>query len=112
EPSPSPPAPAPAPAAAPSPNYLRSLAAALERHKRYPNEARARRSQGQAILRMVLGRDGRVLSWRIVQSAGDPALDEAVGAMVQAASPLPAPPADMMAGGTLELTVPVRFAIR
>ncbi|HEY4250562.1 MAG TPA: energy transducer TonB [Roseomonas sp.] len=118
--APAPAAPAPAvaapaqarTAAAPSPNYVRALLSALERHKRYPDAARARRSQGVAILRMALGPDGRVLNWRILQSAGDPQLDEAVGAMVQAASPLPAPPAEMLTGGTLELTVPVRFAIR
>ena len=109
-------APPPAPAAAPvaaslPPNYISLLMRTLERHRRYPDEARWRRTQGVALLRFRMRRDGTVVGYRIERSAGDPALDQAVQTMIQEASPLPAPPADV-AGDPVELTVPVRFSLR
>jgi TonB family protein len=107
-----PPAPAPAVvAAAPPPSYTALLMRALERHRRYPDEARWRRAQGVALLRFRMRRDGTVVGYRIERSAGDPALDQAVQSMIQQASPLPAPPAEL-AGDPVELTVPVRFSLR
>jgi protein TonB len=106
------PAPTRAPvAAAPPPSYVATLMRALERHRRYPDEARWRRAEGVALLRFRMQRDGTVVGYRIERSAGDPALDQAVQKMIQDASPLPAPPAEM-ADGSLELTVPVRFSLR
>lgn len=109
-------APPPAPAAAPvaaslPPNYISLLMRTLERHRRYPDEARWRRTQGVALLRFRMRRDGTVVGYRIERSAGDPALDQAVQTMIQEASPLPAPPADVV-GDPVELTVPVRFSLR
>jgi protein TonB len=104
-------APAAPVAAAPPPNYVARLFAALERHKAYPQEARYRRAQGVAMLRFRMRRDGTVTGYRLERSAGDAALDEAVLAMIQRASPLPAPPPEL-AGDPIELTVPVRFALR
>jgi protein TonB len=98
-------------AATPAPNYVAQLFAALERHKTYPHEARFRRAQGVAMLRFRMRRDGTVVGYRLERSAGDPALDEAVLAMIQRASPLPAPPAELP-GEPIELTVPVRFGLR
>lgn len=104
---------APAPAAQPAgppPSYLQALAAALERQKRYPEAARARRAAGVALLRFTVTRDGRVASWRIERGTGDADLDRAVEEMIRRAS-LPAMPADMP-GNSLEVAVPVRFRIR
>ncbi|WP_188972288.1 energy transducer TonB, partial [Neoroseomonas lacus] len=104
---------APSPAARPSappPSYLRAVAAALERQKRYPESARARRATGVALLRFIVMRDGRVASWRIERSAGEADLDQAVEAMIQRAS-LPAMPADMP-GDSLVIAVPIRFQLR
>ncbi|MFC7473648.1 energy transducer TonB [Dankookia sp. GCM10030260] len=114
-PAPAPPAPAaraaaPA-AAAPPASYVARLFAALERHKTYPQEARFRRAQGVAMLHFRMRRDGTVIGYRLERSAGDAALDGAVLAMIERASPLPAPPAEVT-GDPIELTVPVRFALR
>ncbi|MDB5374860.1 MAG: energy transducer TonB, partial [Belnapia sp.] len=115
------PAPAPAPAAvpvaaatvaaAPSPSYTALLLRALEKHRRYPEDARWRRAQGIALLRFRMTRDGTVVGYRIERSAGDASLDQAVQTMIQNASPLPAPPDDLP-GNPVELTVPVRFTLR
>lgn len=98
------------PAAGPPPSYLQALAAALERHKRYPEAARTRRATGVALLQFTVMRDGRVAHWRIARSAGDGDLDRAVEAMIQAAR-LPAMPPGME-GDSLAITVPVRFQLR
>jgi len=97
----------------PSASYVARLLGALERQKHYPEAARWRRSQGVALLRFRMRRDGTVIGYRIERSAGDPALDEAVLAMIQRASPLPAPPPELQPGQeAIELTVPIRFALR
>ncbi len=92
------------------PDYLSRLRAWLERHKRYPEQARMLRTQGVATLWFRMARDGTVLAWRIDRGSGSPLLDEAVRAMIESASPLPALPAEV-AGGTLELRVPVAFRL-
>ncbi|MDN3568299.1 energy transducer TonB [Paeniroseomonas aquatica] len=115
-PTPTPAAPA-APAAparvsgAPSPSYTALLLRALERHRRYPEDARWRRAEGVAVLRFRMARDGTVVGYRIERSTGDNSLDQAVQTMIQNASPLPPPP-DELAGNPVELTVPVRFTLR
>lgn len=101
---------APASAADFPPDYLTRLRAWLERHKRYPEQARMLRTQGVATLWFRMARDGTVLAWRIDRGSGSPLLDEAVRAMIESASPLPALPAEV-AGGTLELRVPVAFRL-
>ncbi len=84
--------------------------AALERQKQYPSSARARRAEGVVLLRFTMLRDGRVTSWRIERSSGEPDLDQAVEAMIQRVS-LPAMPPSMT-DDNLEVTVPVRFQLR
>lgn len=102
--------PPPRPAAGPPPSYLQALLGALEREKRYPEAARARRATGVAILRFTVMRDGRLAVWRIERSSGDADLDRAVEAMIARAR-LPAMPAEM-AGESLEVAVPIRFQLR
>ncbi|WP_434623537.1 energy transducer TonB [Azospirillum sp. B2RO_4] len=116
-----PPAPAPAPApAAPAPSAAASraipswqgrLLSHLERHKRYPRAAQARRQEGVAQVRFTIDRDGNVLSVRLDRSSGVASLDEETVEMVRRASPLPAPPEEM-AKDRIELVVPVQFFIR
>ncbi|MBR0683503.1 TonB family protein [Roseomonas eburnea] len=104
---------APAPAARPAgppASYLQALAAALERQKRYPEAARARRAAGTALLRFRVMRNGHVARWQIERSTGDADLDRAVADMISRVS-LPAMPAEM-SGESLEVAVPVRFQIR
>jgi periplasmic protein TonB len=88
-----------------------TLAAHLERFKRYPAEAMRRDQQGIVKLAFTIDREGHVLSSQIVQSSGSPMLDEETLAMLQRAQPLPAPPANIPAQ-QLTFVVPVRFNIR
>ena len=105
---------APAPSAAPSravPSWQGRLLSHLERHKRYPRSAQARRQEGVAQVRFTIDRNGNVLSVRLDRSSGVASLDEETVEMVQRASPLPAPPEEM-AKDRIELVVPVQFFIR
>lgn len=84
------------------------VVAHLERRKRYPSAARARGEQGTVLVAFRIDAGGRVLSASLARSSGHSALDEAALAMVERASPVPAPPS----GEGTTLTAPVRFVRR
>ncbi|PWC31946.1 energy transducer TonB, partial [Azospirillum sp. TSO22-1] len=115
--TPAPPA-APAPAAAPaSPpasvvaSWRGALLRHLERYKRYPRAAQLQRLEGVAQVRVVLDRQGNVLSAKLERGSGHTILDGETEEMVRRASPLPAPPPEI-ASDRIELVVPVEFALR
>jgi periplasmic protein TonB len=103
-------APAPAVAAA-APSWHGAVLAHLERHKRYPARARARRQEGTTLVRFTVDRDGEVLRVALAEPSGHAALDEEALALLPRAAPLPAPPAGAGAG-PFELVVPVQFRLR
>ena len=83
----------------------------LERHKRYPAEAAARKEHGVAHLAFSIDRRGSVTASRILRSSGFATLDHETLALAKRASPFPPPPADI-AGPQVDLTVLVRFNMR
>lgn len=87
------------------------LLAHLEKHKRYPPEARMRRQQGVSYLYFVMDRQGRVLNHKLQRSSGSSFLDDEVLALIQRAQPLPPIPADRPED-QLEFIVPIQFSIR
>ncbi len=91
--------------------WEKTLVSHLNRFKRYPESARARGTQGGVSVTFTIDRGGRVIASRILQSSGSPALDAEALAVLQRASPLPAPP-DQVAGATFNLTLPIQFRIR
>lgn len=108
---PSRPAPPAASAAAATQTWQGRLLAHLERRKRYPAEARARRLQGVTHVRFTMDRQGRVLAAAVERGSGHVALDREALALLQRAQPLPAPPAETP-GERITLTVPVEFFTR
>lgn len=82
------------------------LIAHLNRYKRFPGGA----SPGTVQVAFAIDRSGHVLSARVVGSSGDSALDNEAAAMIRRASPVPAPPAGVGGGGSVSLSVPVRFS--
>jgi protein TonB len=87
------------------------LATHLQRYKRYPAAARARREQGAAQVRFTVDRAGRVLSAGLVRGSGSSSLDEEAMAMIRRAQPLPRPPADVV-GSEFNFNVPVSFSMQ
>jgi periplasmic protein TonB len=86
--------------------WERLLVAQLERHKRYPPQARGK--IGEARLAFSIDRTGRVLASRIVHSSGSEALDQEALALVRRAAPFPPPPAGL-ADDRLSFMVPIRY---
>lgn len=84
---------------------------ALGKRRRYPVWSMSRREQGVPYVRIVMDREGKVLSSRLERSCGFPELDREAVALPRRASPLPKPPDDRP-GDTLELIVPVEFLLR
>ena len=93
------------------PAWTSQLAAVLERNKRYPPMAQARREQGVAQVFFTLDRQGHLVESRIVHSSGAPILDEEALALLHRAQPFPPPPAEL-AGPQVALTVPIRFNLK
>ena len=92
-------------------SWQKQIVTQLGKHRRYPAEARAKRHQGEALVRFTVDREGRVIASSIVSSSGSSLLDEeALGVLVRA-SPLPEPPEELV-GTTFDLEIPIRFRIR
>jgi periplasmic protein TonB len=88
-----------------SPATWRSmLMAHLNRHKRMPPGG----GRGTSQVVFVIDRSGRVMSARLVGSSGHAALDQEAVALARRASPVPPPPPNV-GGGSVTLSVPVRF---
>jgi periplasmic protein TonB len=104
-----PPRPAPAPAAI-SAAWRAELGAWLQSHKSYPESARDRGEEGEAVLRFRVDRSGRVLDYAVVRSSGYPDLDASIKTMMQGAT-LPAFP-DTMPQPQVQVSVAIRFALR
>jgi protein TonB len=102
--------PAPSASSASSATWEAELLAHLEKYRRYPAAARARREQGVAHVRFRMDREGHVLSAEIRRSSGSVALDRAALDTLRRAQPLPAIPADRP--DPLELAVPIEFFIK
>lgn len=88
-----------------------ALRAHLERYKRYPSSAMARRQQGISYVRFAMNRDGSVAWARLEQPSGYSRLDDEAMTLMERAQPLPLPPSDV-AGQTIEIVVPIEFFLR
>lgn len=91
--------------------YYSQLARWLNRHKRYPPQARQRRQQGTVRVKFTIDRNGRLLSHQILRSSGHSLLDREVSAMLERASPMPKIP-DTMSRPQLTVTLPIMFNLR
>jgi len=91
--------------------FATTLFGHLNRYKRYPEVARARRTEGVVSLRFTMDRQGHVLSYEIAKGSGSPELDREAQELLKRAEPLPAIPA-AFARDTLDLVIPVEFFLR
>lgn len=91
-------------------NWKSQLVGKLERSKRYPSEARSRGDHGVVQVAFSVDRSGVVHRARIARSSGSQLLDHETLSMLERASPLPPPPADMP-GSLIPIVVPIRYNI-
>ena len=92
-------------------NWQSSLVAHINRHKRYPAEARAHKVEGIVSIEFTLDRSGQILSSRVIHSSGSPILDEEAVALLRRAAPLPSPPQEVPPEG-VRLALPIHFRMR
>jgi len=86
------------------------LLAHLEKYRRYPAAARARREEGVSFVTFRMNRAGKVLSASLGRSSGSIFLDRAAMETIRRAQPLPAIPEGKP--DELELSVPVEFFLQ
>jgi protein TonB len=92
-------------------SWQSQLLSHLARHQRYPDEARRRGIQGTCQVRFNLDGQGKVLSAELAKSSGNIALDRATLAMIRRASPVPAPPAELLINAQLEIVAPFIYTL-
>lgn len=80
----------------------------LDRHKRYPPQARMMKREGRVHLHLTLDRQGRVLSANVERPTGFKPLDTEALETVRRADPLPTPPAEIP-GSVIPINVPIGF---
>jgi protein TonB len=100
---------APAPAAAPAmstASYAALVAGELNRHKAYPESARAAGASGSVGVAFTIGPSGRATAIAITSGSGNAALDSAARQAV-ASIRVPPPP-----GGVFRTATTIRFSLR
>lgn len=88
-----------------------ALRAHLERYKRYPSAAQARRQEGVSYVRFSMNRDGAVRWARLERTSGFSRLDDESLALMERAQPLPPPPSEVP-GTVIEIVVPIEFFLK
>ena len=83
----------------------------LEKHKRYPRQARRRGQEAVVYIRVTINRDGTVVSYKLTQPCPYATLNRETLALINRAQPLPAPPSEIT-GETVEFIVPVAFSLK
>jgi len=81
----------------------------LDQRKVYPRDARQRGEAGSVLISFSVDGSGRISGIGVARSSGFPSLDQAAVDTARQASPLPAPPTNLV-GRALSATI--RFALR
>ncbi|RTE66018.1 energy transducer TonB [Amphritea opalescens] len=84
--------------------------ARIARFKRYPRSARKDGVTGVVVVKFIIRKSGKVESSEIINSSGDPRLDQEAIDMLVRSSPFASVP-DELSSSHLELTLPVEFSL-
>jgi protein TonB len=95
----------------PMETWEHKLLARMQGFLKYPPRALLRRQDGVAYVRVVVDRQGNLVSAELQRSSGIPLLDDEAVAVVARAKPYPPPPPEV-AGDKIARVVPVRFILR
>lgn len=94
-------------------NWSTQVRSKLQRSLNYPDEALSKKWSGKPTLSITIDKAGNVLSVSVVKSSGKAILDKEAIATARRASPLPAPPDEIMNGqGRKSFSIPVRFNLK
>ena len=87
-----------------------ALRARVEERKRYSVDARLNEWEGRAVVAADIVTDGRIVDARIVESSGNPRLDEDARALVSSVSPLKL--ARALEADRLTVKIPIVFGLQ
>jgi periplasmic protein TonB len=91
-------------------SWHKSIVRRINEKKRYPRQARRKKTQGITEVSFTLDRSGTVLGSRVIKSSGSTDLDEEALAVLERSSPFPPPPDDV-AAVTINMRLPIKFQI-
>jgi len=92
-----------------SDDYSDEIGAWIRRHMYYPEDAAKRGEDGASHVHVVLDRQGRVKSVRLVNSSGSYALDDATQGMFRSAQLPPVPPD--MSGNSFDVDLTIDYIL-
>jgi protein TonB len=92
-------------------SWQKSLVFHLNKHKKYPHEARKNGHEGVANVAFTIDRSGKVIASHLEKSSGSDLLDQEAIEVLQRASPFPTPPSDVP-NVTINLSLPIQFRIK
>ena len=92
-------------------SWQKSLVFHLNKHKKYPHDARKNGHEGVANVSFTIDRSGKVISSSLDKSSGSDLLDKEAIEVLNRASPFPTPPADVPQL-TIHLSLPIQFRIK
>lgn len=92
-------------------NYYDLCLQKIEEQKNYPDIAVIRQIEGAVDVKITLDPDGNAADIRIVKSSGWDMLDEEAIRCVRSASPLPAPPEEILSDSRLTLSFTIVFEL-
>jgi len=87
-------------------DYFEMVKDAIERHKKYPYQAKSRQVEGRVLLQFVITSLGSVRNIEIIKTSRHQVLDDAALKAVRTAAPFPAPPRGLFKGD-----VPLQISI-
>lgn len=91
--------------------WQKAVALHLNKHKRYPSEARDNKEEGVAVVWFSIDRSGKVITGRLQKSCGHTMLDKEAVEVLSRASPFPRPPLDAT-DVAFNFSLPIRFQIK
>lgn len=92
-------------------SWQKSVTLHLNKHKKYPGDARKRGEEGVASITFTIDRSGQVISSHLDKSSGSELLDREAIEVLTRASPFPPPPMDVT-NHTFRFSVPIQFHIK
>ena len=87
-------------------DYVDNLRFKIERHKKYPDDARKRNIEGRVVVQFIITGDGQLSSLKIVKQSRHEALNQAALNAVSEAAPFSPPPSALFTTPlSLKLTI-------
>lgn len=92
--------------------YEQQIALWIEDHKRYPEDAKAAGMEGNAVARIRINSNGKILKYALEVETGYPVLNRAVIDMIRRSDPVPSVPDNYPgASDLLEFLIPISFKL-